>query len=292
MVRLAIPVVGASSATDRAVASPRLGCAPAAEPAPVRRGCAAVALADAGAADWSEAADRAELANRAGPADRAGAAGTPAAADADQPGRTEAPGRTAGRSCVERWRIEGSWPRPIEGSWLRPADGSPPEPSADGIAANAGTPNNRCPGGWSTATAGGTPRPSTGPAEPAAIDRLGTVTVSWPGSDTERLIGCRKLANPNGRPDADRAADRASGLSERAGSVVAALAGVGSGAACLARAGLGCWGDADAPLEVNPLAARAADEAAGSDEAKDGLASASAALPTSDARLRRTGAVP
>ena len=96
MVRLAIPVVGASSATDRAVASPRFGCAPAAEPATVRSGCAAVATDGAGAAD------RAEPADRAGPADRAEPAGTPGAAVADQPGRTEAPARTAGRSCVER----------------------------------------------------------------------------------------------------------------------------------------------------------------------------------------------
>lgn len=141
MVRLATPVVGASSAPDCAVARARLGCLPAVEAATVRAGCAARA------------------------ADRAGAAATPGVTGADQPGRTEPPGRTAGRSTVERWITEGNWLRPVDGNWLRPADGSPPEPSADGIEVSAATPDGRCPTGWSTAAGGASPRAGVGPGE-------------------------------------------------------------------------------------------------------------------------------
>jgi hypothetical protein len=85
MLRRTMPVAGASSTADRAVASPRTGCRMP-DPVPTE-------------ADRPSAARNPPAAVIAGVAP---AAVAPAIAEADQRGRIEAPGRTAGCSCSER----------------------------------------------------------------------------------------------------------------------------------------------------------------------------------------------
>jgi hypothetical protein len=106
---------------------------------------------------------------------------------------------------------EGNRLLPIKGRWLRPADGSALELNAAGIGAS---PASRWPTGWSERTARCSVCPSDPgrPAEeldPCAYDGPPARTDCRPGSVSDRLIGSRRLAKPNGRPAADRAAKAA-----------------------------------------------------------------------------------
>jgi hypothetical protein len=165
--------------------------------------------------------------------DRVAPTPAPVTTGADQPGRTELLVRTAGRSWVERWITDGR---------LRPVEGSALEPNADGSDGSAANPDIRCPTGWPAATARGSGCPSACPCELCAKDRLPAAagsrpdSITEPGSVTERRIGCRKLAIPNGRPGVCQEGGAAVVPDRTAGSAVLGI--VGSGPACRLNAGL------------------------------------------------------